>query len=69
MTFAGSWNAALAGKVGLHGAFSRPSVRKTQQWVVNSPESAIGASNTHRPGIRRRQEEFLEFWFSPKAIN
>ena len=69
MTFAGSWNAALAEQAGFTGAIFPPFGKKgAEQWVVNSPESAIGASNTHTtPEYVDAKKKFLEFWFSPEG--
>lgn len=69
MTLAGSWNAALAEKSGFAGAIFPPFGKKgAVQWVVNSPESAIGASNTHTaPEYVDAKKKFLEFWFSPEG--
>jgi raffinose/stachyose/melibiose transport system substrate-binding protein len=69
MTLAGSWNAALAENSGFAGAFFPPFGEKgAEQWVVNSPESAIGASNTHTSKeYVDAKTKFLEFWFSPEG--
>jgi raffinose/stachyose/melibiose transport system substrate-binding protein len=69
MTLAGSWNAALAEQAGFTGAIFPPFGKKgAEQWVVNSPESAIGASNTHTtPEYVDAKKKFLEFWFSPEG--
>ncbi len=69
MTLAGSWNAALAERAGFAGAIFPPFGRRdAQQWVVNSPESAIGASNTHMtPEYVDAKTKFLDFWFSPEG--
>jgi multiple sugar transport system substrate-binding protein len=64
MTLAGSWNAALAERAG----FPPFGNKGAEQWVVNSPESAIGASNTHTaPEYVDAKTKFLEFWFSPEG--
>jgi ABC-type glycerol-3-phosphate transport system substrate-binding protein len=69
MTLAGSWNAALAERAGFAGAIFPPFGKKgAEQWVVNSPESAIGASNTHTaPEYVDAKTKFLDFWFSPEG--
>ena len=69
MTLAGSWNAALAERAGFAGAIFPPFGNKgAEQWVVNSPESAIGASNTHTsPEYVDAKTKFLNWWFSPEG--
>ena len=69
MTLAGSWNAALADSSGFAGAFFPPFGKKgAEQWIVNSPESGIGASMTHdTPEYNDAKAKLLEFWYSPEG--
>jgi ABC-type glycerol-3-phosphate transport system substrate-binding protein len=70
MAFGGSWTAALADKTGFAGAFFPPFNKKgtTDNWIINCPESAIGASTTHdTPECNDAKIKFLEFWFSPEG--